>query len=193
MLSSRAQNYTTTTTVLRPFFLGPPGWDSARRELLDFMVQGKINRSRHTENPAGHHSIRINQCPPPPSSIFFTGRMPFRPPNQPCQSTEGKITIQIKFLSPAKSTTTQPPYLHSLSQQYQRLSPICIFFCGTYWILNIQQCHQIYLLTVIQIQNIVTFSLITSTTSCQGNVLTLVCLFVKTKKLRCIFMKVRNR
>ena len=28
-------------------FPGPPGWAGARRELLDFMVQGKINRGRH--------------------------------------------------------------------------------------------------------------------------------------------------
>ena len=46
-------------------FLGPPGWADARRELLDFMVQGKINRGRYTDHPAGHHSIRTNQCPPP--------------------------------------------------------------------------------------------------------------------------------
>jgi len=39
-----------TTTVLRPFFRDHPG---ARRELLDFMVQEKINRDRHTNNPAG--------------------------------------------------------------------------------------------------------------------------------------------
>jgi len=32
-------------------FRGPPGWASAKRELLDFMVQGKINRGRH--RPAG--------------------------------------------------------------------------------------------------------------------------------------------
>jgi len=31
------------------------------------MVQGKINRGRQTDHPAGHHSIRTNQCPPPPS------------------------------------------------------------------------------------------------------------------------------
>jgi len=48
-------------------FPGPPGWAGAWRELLDFMVQGKINRGRHTNNPAGRHSIRTNQCPPPPS------------------------------------------------------------------------------------------------------------------------------
>jgi len=57
-------------------FPGPPGWAGARREVLDFMVQGKINRSRHTDNPAGHHSIRTNQCPPPPFPHFLQARCP---------------------------------------------------------------------------------------------------------------------
>jgi len=52
-------------------FPGPPGWAGARREPLDFMVQGTINRGRHTDHLAGRHSIRTNQCPPPPSPIFF--------------------------------------------------------------------------------------------------------------------------
>ena len=58
--------HSTTTRHNRftALFPGPPGWASARRELLDFMVQGKINRGRHTDNPAGRHSIRTNQCPP---------------------------------------------------------------------------------------------------------------------------------
>jgi len=34
------------------------------------MVQGKIYRGRHTNHPAGHHSIWTNQCPSPPSPIF---------------------------------------------------------------------------------------------------------------------------
>jgi len=71
-------------------FPEPPWWASARRELLDFMVQGKINGGRHTNHPAGRHSIRTNQCQPPPSPHFFTGWMPFLPPNQQCQSTDGK-------------------------------------------------------------------------------------------------------
>ena len=50
-------------------FLGPPGWACARRELLDFMVQGKINRGRHTDHPAGRHSIRTNQCHHPPFNM----------------------------------------------------------------------------------------------------------------------------
>ena len=51
-------------------FLGPPGWAGARRE-LDFMVQGEINRDRHTDHPAGRHFIRTNQCPPQPSYHIF--------------------------------------------------------------------------------------------------------------------------
>ena len=70
-------------------FPGPPGWAGTRREPLDFVVQGKINRGRHTDHPAGRHSIQTKQCLPPPSPIFLTGRMPFLPPNQQCQSTEG--------------------------------------------------------------------------------------------------------
>ena len=56
----------TQTTVLLPF-PGPPGWAGARRELLDFVAQEKINRGRHIDHPAGRHSIRTNQCWPPPS------------------------------------------------------------------------------------------------------------------------------
>jgi len=52
-------------------FLGPSGWAGARRELIDFMVQLNINRGRHTDHPAGRHSIRTNQCPSPPSPHFF--------------------------------------------------------------------------------------------------------------------------
>jgi len=33
------------------------------------MVQGKINRGRHTDHPAGRHSIQTSQCPPPPSPL----------------------------------------------------------------------------------------------------------------------------
>ena len=52
-------------------FPGPARWAGARRELLDFMVQQKINRGRHTDqyHPAGCHSIRTNQCPPPSFTI----------------------------------------------------------------------------------------------------------------------------
>jgi len=67
---------TTHHSRFTALFPGPPGWDAARRELLDFMVQGKINKGRHTDHPAGRHSIRTNQCPPPPSPIFFQAGCP---------------------------------------------------------------------------------------------------------------------
>jgi len=57
-------------------FLGPSGWASARSELLDFMVQGKMNRGRHTDHPAGHHFIQTNQYPPPPSPHFLQAGCP---------------------------------------------------------------------------------------------------------------------
>jgi len=50
-------------------FSVPPGWAGARRKLLDFMVQGKINKSRH--HSAGRHSMQTNQRPTPPSPIFY--------------------------------------------------------------------------------------------------------------------------
>jgi len=59
----------TTTTHHNHFtalFPGPPRWAGARRELLNFMVHGKIDRGRHTDHPAGCHSIQTNQCPSPP-------------------------------------------------------------------------------------------------------------------------------
>ena len=66
VIAHTVQHHTTTTTVLRPFFRDHPGEPVPEEKLLDFMVQGKINRGRHchTENPAGRHSIRTNQCPP---------------------------------------------------------------------------------------------------------------------------------
>jgi len=35
------------------------------------MVEGKINRGRHIDHPAGRHSIWTNQCPRQPSPIFY--------------------------------------------------------------------------------------------------------------------------
>ena len=63
--------HTHTHNRFTALFPGPPGWASARRELLDFMVQGKINGGRHTDHPAGRHSIPTKQLPPPPSPHIF--------------------------------------------------------------------------------------------------------------------------
>ena len=61
--------HTHTHDHFTAIFLAPSGSAGARRDLLDFMVQGKINRGKHTDHPAGRHSIRTNQCPPPQSPI----------------------------------------------------------------------------------------------------------------------------
>jgi len=63
-------------TRFTALFPGPSGWAGARRELLDFMVQRKINRGRHTDNPAGRHSIQTKQCPTPPCPHFLWAGCP---------------------------------------------------------------------------------------------------------------------
>jgi len=57
-------------------FPGPPGWAGARKELLDFMVQGKISRGRHTHHLAGRHSIWTNQCLPSTIPSFLQAGCP---------------------------------------------------------------------------------------------------------------------
>jgi len=62
-LTSRASSNTFIKEALFPFhnhhnrftalFPEPTGWAGARRELLDFMVQGKINRGRQTDRQSG--------------------------------------------------------------------------------------------------------------------------------------------
>ena len=82
---------TTTSTVLRSFFRDHSGQPVPEENFwTSWCKEGNINRGRHNGHPAGRHSIRTTRCPSPPSPIFFTGRMPFVPPNQQCQSSEGK-------------------------------------------------------------------------------------------------------
>jgi len=85
-------------------FPGPPGWAGARRKLLDFMVQGKINRGRHTDNPAGRYSIRTNQCPPPSSPMFLQARCrSCRPTNSVKALKATVITIKTEKAKPQVS------------------------------------------------------------------------------------------
>jgi len=91
-----------------------------QKRTSDFMVQGKINRGRHIDHPAGHHPDQ----PVPTSAIplSFTGQMPFLPPNQQCQSTEGNYRIRIREKTLEFSSTVLPapsPYLHATNQQRQ--------------------------------------------------------------------------
>jgi len=53
-------------------------------------------------NPLGHMqvctSLQTDNHASTPTAHFFTGRMPFLPPNQQCQSTEGKGTEDTSSL-----------------------------------------------------------------------------------------------
>jgi len=65
-----------------------PGEPVPEENFWTLWCKGRLTEA-HTDHPTARHSIRTNQCPAPPSPHFFTGRMPFVPPNQQCQSTEG--------------------------------------------------------------------------------------------------------
>jgi len=73
-----SRNPHTHTTILRPFFRDHPSEPVPEKKLLDIMVQGKINRGRHTDHPAGRHSILTSQCPPPPSPNFFDSSVKYQ-------------------------------------------------------------------------------------------------------------------
>ena len=55
-------------------FPGAPRWAGARRELLTLWCKGRLTEADTPTMRLGRHSIRTNQCPPPPSPHFFTGR-----------------------------------------------------------------------------------------------------------------------
>jgi len=66
----------TITTTPQPFY-GPfsgTTWVSwCRKRTSGFYGAREIKRGRHTDHPAGRHSVRTNQCPPPPSPDIFYG------------------------------------------------------------------------------------------------------------------------
>jgi len=76
-------------------FPGPPGWAGARRELLDFIVQGEISRGRYTDHLAGRHFIRTNQCPPPPSPIFLWAGCPSCRPTNSVKALKATSTFGL--------------------------------------------------------------------------------------------------
>jgi len=101
--------YTTTThtTVLRPIFRDHPG-EPVPEE--NFWTLCCMNRLTEADTP----TIRLGAIPSGLTSAhlhhpqFFTGRMPFLPPNQQCQSTEGKSIyyIYMYYIYTVHYTTT---------------------------------------------------------------------------------------
>ena len=66
-----------TTTTTPQLFYGPfsrttqVSW--CQKKTSGLYGAREIYRGRHTDHPAGRHSIQTNQCPPPPSPIFLYG------------------------------------------------------------------------------------------------------------------------
>jgi len=96
-------HHTTTTTVLRPFFRNHPGelvpeenfwtlWCKGRLTQADTLTfcpsidvctsqHGNVTRLGATPSRLTNAHLHLT---------FFTGRMPFLPPNQQCEGTEGR-------------------------------------------------------------------------------------------------------
>jgi len=76
------------TLLFLSFFRDHPGEPVPEENFWTFMVQRKINTGRHTEHPTGRHSIRTNQCPPPPSDydkVIKNGIFCIRKPDLVCR------------------------------------------------------------------------------------------------------------
>jgi len=114
--------------------LGPPGWAGARRELLNFMVQGKINRGRHTDQPAECHSIWTNQWPPPSSPHFLQARCPSCHPTNSVKALKAMETcnnIQFKHSLNIMHIATDNATMHSTHHQLTHTQPFYGPFSGT--------------------------------------------------------------
>jgi len=86
-------NHTHTTTVLRPFFRDHPGEPVPEENFWTLWCKGRLTEAdtltiRLGATPSGLTSAHLHHPP-----IFFTGRMPFLPPNQQCQSSEGNLSV----------------------------------------------------------------------------------------------------
>jgi len=78
----------TTTTVLWPFFRDHPGEPVPEENFWTLWCKGRLTETdtptiRLGATPSGLTSAHLHHAP------FFTGRMPFLPLNQQCQSTDG--------------------------------------------------------------------------------------------------------
>jgi len=88
---------TTTTTVLRPFFRDYPGEPVPEENFWTLwckkrLIEADTPTIRLGTTPSGLTSAHLHHPP-----TFFTGWMPFLPPNQQRQSTEGNVKALKKL------------------------------------------------------------------------------------------------
>ena len=91
-----------------------PGKPVPEENFWTLWCKGRLNRGRHTDNPAGRHSIWTNQCLPPPSLHFFTGRMPFLPPNQQYKALKATSAFRLGRTLEFSSTVLPAPSLYHM-------------------------------------------------------------------------------
>jgi len=87
-----------TTTILWPFFRDHPSEMVTEENFWTLWCKGRLTEA---DIPTIHLGTTLSGLTSahlhhPP--ILFTGRMPFLPPNQQCQSTEGKMIIFLTLL-----------------------------------------------------------------------------------------------
>jgi len=88
-MSARFFHRQHTTAVLRPVFRDHPGEPVQEENFWTLWCKGRLTEADTLTiwlgaTPSGVTSAYLHHLP-----IFFTGQMPFLPPNQQCQSTEG--------------------------------------------------------------------------------------------------------
>jgi len=88
MVKIHCTTTTTTTTVLWPFFWDHLGEPVREQNLWSLWCKERLTDAdtptiRLGATPSGLNSAHLHDPP------IFTGQMPFLPPNQQCQSTEG--------------------------------------------------------------------------------------------------------
>jgi len=80
-----------TATILRPFFWDHPGEPVPEENFWTLWCKGRLTEAdtptiQLDATPSGLTSAHLHH------PLFFTGRMPFLPPNQQRQSTEGRTS-----------------------------------------------------------------------------------------------------
>ena len=116
--------HTYTHNRFTALFPGPPGWAGARRELLDFMVQGKINRGRHTNHSARRHSSGLTSAHLHHPPYFW-----YCPSCCPTNSVKTLMATSAFGLGRRRQSSPQRCYLHrlrTLSKCWRNIILICL-------------------------------------------------------------------
>ena len=102
-----------TTTVLRPFFWNHPVEPVPEENFWTLWCKGRLTEA-DADHPAGRHSIRTTQCPPPPSPIFY--RPDALPAARPTLSKHWRQLVSLQRCCEIRSLLVSPvggPFIFS--------------------------------------------------------------------------------